>query len=218
MKIACCKFLLFLAAVPVVAVLMQVGWFYALLSLKGSDPPEKSDAIVVFAGDADRVEAGFSLALNGAAERLIISPATEEAFESANGKYGPIGSHLTPIIENKARITFENALWTRRIVHEYGLKSVILVTTLYHMPRSYFLARLLLIGTGVRIQRYAVVWRSEYSGRMFVGCPPRLLYAEMLKFWGSLFELARYLVTGSLPGPNPSEIQPFRQLRSLLLQ
>ncbi len=89
------------------------------------------------------------------------------------------------ISEPYAATTYENAHYVSQIIREHGFDSVILVTSWYHMPRSYLLLRLHLLGSGAKIISCAVGQRpSALSGLI----KSRFVRGEFIKFWGSLAE------------------------------
>ncbi len=57
-----------------------------------------------------------------------------------------------------------------------------------YMPRSYVWVRLLLVGTEVRVERYAILIDTADSGSPVYGIPHNLILEEMVKIWGSLAE------------------------------
>jgi hypothetical protein len=85
---------------------------------------------------------------------------------------------------------------------ENGFKRVILVTSDYHMLRSWVLLKLLLPGSGIELQRVAVPSvgvASPLGG-------PRQIAAEMVKLWGNLGDLGDlgfYAATGMRPADWP---------------
>jgi uncharacterized SAM-binding protein YcdF (DUF218 family) len=146
------------------------------------------DAVVVFAGSANRIEQGYELARTGVAPKLIISPANRRLIALYEKRYGSSGK-ATYIIEEKADTTYANAYYTTQLVKKHGLKSVLLVTSDYHMPRSYFLMKMCSFATGCRIGVYRLDTRPagslswhDRSLRL------KLTYNEMVQLWGSLLE------------------------------
>jgi uncharacterized SAM-binding protein YcdF (DUF218 family) len=88
-----------------------------------------------------------------------------------------------------SRDTFEDALSTSRMILENDFKKVILVTSDYHMFRSWIILKLLLAGNGVEVQRFPVPRPTK-------NFPGLLFRKEVPKFWISLAELAYYKATG----------------------
>ena len=89
---------------------------------------------------------------------VVISPADDSMIKAYEKRYEPLKA--TYILENSARTTFENAYLISKIISAYRLRSITLVTSDYHMPRSYLLLRLMLLGKGVTVQRLAA--KSPY--------------------------------------------------------
>lgn len=65
------------------------------------------------------------------------------------------------------------------------------MTSSYHLPRSYFLLRFTLAGSGIEIQLYGV--NNPGTDMKF-----KIVLLEMTKFWGSFFELCYYVITGGV--------------------
>ena len=72
------------------------------------------------------------------------------------------------IVEDMARNTFENALFSGRVIRDFGWRDVVIVTDAWHMPRSlYVFRRLGLPVSGERVPRPAHisrrVWIKQYA-------------------------------------------------------
>ncbi|MDO5674079.1 MAG: YdcF family protein [bacterium] len=169
---------------------------------------------MVFLGDAHRVEAGIDLLNTGYASRLILSPTPRHSLRSQ-----PPAVVQAVIREDQARTTFENALFTSRLLRSHGIRSLILVTSDYHMPRSYFLMKALLFGQDVTVYRYPVR-SSKAKDSVF---PPRskrdakIVYNEMVELWGSLGEWVAYSIRGDVPAKNAPPNKYLHRLRQALL-
>jgi len=95
--------------------------------------------------------------------------------------------------------------------------SSLLVTLWNHMPRSYFLLKAMTGGSEV-IQPHPIAtgsvdltnWYRHRTGW-------KMVYNEMVEFWGSLIELARYKVSGELPEQVPGGSSLATRLKQLLL-
>jgi len=104
-----------------------------------SNPNEKTDAIVVLTGGSGRLDEGFRLLEEGFGSRLFISgvykgvdmkilrDATRQNLNEQN---------CCVDIGHDAEDTIGNAVETRDWVAKQGFKSLRLVTSAYHMPRS----------------------------------------------------------------------------------
>ncbi len=169
-------------------------------------------------GSAGREEFGYKLAKSGITKNLTFSPTKSETVRFLEDRFGVLNPGVSLIVEEKARTTFENALYVKGIVNVNGFKSIILVTSFYHMPRSYFLLRTMLLGSDVKIIPILVPtgktneynWFQESRGR-------KLIANELIKCWGSLVEAGMYTVTGDVPKTNPKEMRVLKFLRSILL-
>lgn len=157
-----------------------------------------ADAIVVFSGTSARFKAGYELAKSDLAPHLIVSPANTKLLKRLRQQYG-LPASVENIVEDKARTTFENALFTQKLVAAKGFNNVILVTSFYHMPRAYLLLRLVLSGSDVTIQTFQVK-DEERSRWQQIMTHKKLFHNEMVELWGSLLEALRYALMGRVPG------------------
>jgi uncharacterized SAM-binding protein YcdF (DUF218 family) len=129
------------------------------LLLEGPQPPlERSDAIVVISGDESqaRLSEGVRLFLAGWAPKLILSGAAEDGLVS-NARAMEITAidlGVPPaaiLLEPEAMDTFGNAVYTRRIMVDTGMRSAILVTSPYHLHRATLTFKSVFEGTDIRI-------------------------------------------------------------------
>ncbi|MDM8549935.1 YdcF family protein [Desulfobacterales bacterium HSG2] len=207
------KIVIFLVLLIGLIIVGEIIYFHQILSNNVSS--ETSELIVVFAGGAKRTETGYALANSGYAPCLVISPADQEALKVYDRKHRR-PSTVRCIVEDKARTTFENAVYTRKIIAEHGFKSVLLVTSSYHLPRSYFLLKVLLLGNNVKIRAFGVTGGTGKNDlRSWRG--KKIIYNEMVKLWGSTGELLIYKIRGCLPEENPKQIAFLKYMKSLFL-
>jgi uncharacterized SAM-binding protein YcdF (DUF218 family) len=99
----------------------------------------KADGIVVLTGGRDRVQWGVDLLESGRARRLLISgvhPSTtsEDIRKATEARPNLFGCCVD--IDHKAETTIGNAAETADWVKANGFRSVLLVTSAYHMPRA----------------------------------------------------------------------------------
>lgn len=142
--------------VVVVAVALATG---SGLLLEGPQPPlERSDVIVVISGDESqaRLSEGVRLFRAGWAPKLIFSGAAEDgllsnarAMEMTALEMGVPRDAM--ILEPEAMDTFGNAVYTRRIMVDNGMRSAILVTSPYHLHRALLTFKSVFQGTDIRI-------------------------------------------------------------------
>lgn len=190
--------------------------FFAWVAYRPSDV-SPSEAIVVFAGSSNRIRRAYELAQQGVAPVIIISPAGRRTLESYEKRYGDPGQ-ATYILEERADTTFTNADFTARLIRDHGIDSVLLITSDYHMPRSFFLLKLATLTAGVSIGMHKLdnrppeptTWRTR-TIRM------KLAYNEMVQLWGSLAEGALYYLGGSNTWLQKRSSGMVRWLRELLL-
>jgi uncharacterized SAM-binding protein YcdF (DUF218 family) len=170
----------------------EIAYFYYILSQDVE--LEKADVIVVFSGSQDRIKAGFELADAGYAPIIIVSTATESQMENYRSKYSD-SKDVSWIIEDQARNTTENALYTKDIMLKNHFESMILVTSKYHIPRSLLLMKMVSMGSKIRIQPH---WESIGSKTMGensrIGLTDSLFHDELFDFWGSLLEFLNYKI------------------------
>ncbi len=177
-------------------------------------PP--ADVIVSYEGGEGRAQAAYTLAGKGYAPALVVSPADPRRLMLYDRRFNPGGSFET-IVEEKARTTFENALYTKQIVDAHRFRTIILVTSWNHMPRSYLLLRML-AGADTTIYPYAVAtgnlnphnWHRHAAGW-------KMMFNELVKFWGSLVELLHFEIHGKVPDQAPGDARTVQQLKKLLL-
>jgi uncharacterized SAM-binding protein YcdF (DUF218 family) len=209
-------------AVVVVFALMALGFVVFLSQLRETEikPDRKADGIVVLTGGASRVSDAMELLAAGYGKRLLISGVHRSSAVSDISR--SLSEHQSFLnccvdLDRSAINTRSNAAETRRWVRERGFKSLIVVTSNYHMPRA--IAEMSHAMPDVTLIPFAVVgdkWRDEpwwSSGATF-----RLLLSEYAKYVAvelrvRLADLGLDLVpewpdqpTGSLP-PRPATAQ-----------
>lgn len=109
-------------------------------------PKEKTDAVMVFTGSAERIIQGYNLYLKGKSDRVMISgyDYPEEASQPMIKKLARKIKKNKIFIDLKARNTIENAENGAEWAIKNHVKSILLVTAEGHMPRAYFELRRLL--------------------------------------------------------------------------
>ena len=158
-----------------------------------------ADLIAAFEGRPERTREAYTLADRGYASTLVISPAEKQQLEAFGRQYQTDAS-LVVLPEEKARTTFENALYTSRIIRAHGYKRIILVTSWNHIPRSCLLLKLMLVGSDTRIYPHPVATGAITSRNWYhraIGW--EMIYNEMVESWGSIVELVGYKIKSDLP-------------------
>lgn len=163
-----------------------VGFVGFLSQLRGAetDPPHNADGIVVLTGGSSRVSDAMELLAAGYGKRLLISGVhpTNDASDisrSVPDSQGLMGCCVD--LDRSAVNTRSNAAETRRWVRERGFKSLIVVTSNYHMPRA--IAELSHAMPEITLIPFAVVgdkWRDEPWWTS--GGTLRLLLSEYAKY------------------------------------
>jgi uncharacterized SAM-binding protein YcdF (DUF218 family) len=166
-------------------VLAGFGWFISQLHSEERKPARQADGIVVLTGGASRVSDALDLLAEGYGKRLLIS-----GVHPANGASDilrslPDGSRTLLAccvdLDRSAVNTRSNATETRRWVAERGFRSLIVVTSNYHMPRARVELAHAMPNTDLIL--YPVVsdtWRGEPWWTSATGL--RLVFTEYAKY------------------------------------
>ncbi len=197
----------------------ELGYYLWMFSRPVEIPPNlETDAIIIFGESTNRVAAGYDLARSLTTRYLIISSVLEDRLDVFDQRYQlpPGVKHIT---EPLARTTLENAVYIQKIIQRHQLSSIVLVTSAYHMPRSWALLKLCLAGSVVNVRIYcaSIGKESHVTGYFNTKKGGKTLFNEMVRFWGSLGEWAVFKVRGELPRGNPKEIRLVKLLKSTLL-
>lgn len=98
-----------------------------------------ADGIVVLTGGASRIEDAVELLASGRGQRLLITGVhrltSEREIKRLKPGYGKVFACCVDL-DRSALNTIGNATETRRWAEERGFKSLIVVTSNYHMPRA----------------------------------------------------------------------------------
>ncbi len=138
-----------------------------LLTVIGSflvveDNPSKADAIVVLSGDGGaRLEQGVELFQKGYSRWLILvgggqqgSPPAAEVMMRQAAQMGVPQARMLTVDQSTS--TREDALYTREVMVQQGLKSAILVTSPYHERRASLTFAKAFQDTGITVASYPV--------------------------------------------------------------
>src|SRR5436309_886289 len=160
-----------------------VGFLSQLRAVEVS-PSSKADGIVVLTGGSSRVSDAMELLAGGYGKRLLISGVHRTNAASDISRSLPDNQSLLTCcvdLDRSAVNTRSNAAETRRWARQRGLRSLIVVTSNYHMPRA--LVELSHAMPDVTLVAYSVIgdkWRDEpwWSS----GAAARLLWSEYMKY------------------------------------
>lgn len=177
------------AVVSTTAVLFvgaAVGFIAFLSQLRGVEavPEGKADGIVVLTGGSSRVSDAMELLAAGYGQRLLISGVHPTNAPSNISRSLPENQSFMQCcvdLDHSAVNTRSNAAETRRWARDRGFKSLIVVTSNYHMPRA--IVELSHAMPDIALIPFAVVgdkWREEPWWTS--GSTLRLLLSEYVKY------------------------------------
>lgn len=192
----------FLGGVSATLLAFIAGFFlfaYHVASMRPSDDPPVSDAIIVLTGGFNRLETGLKLLKDGKAKRLLISgvyPHTRRSdIRRATGADPELFSCCIDI-DRTALDTIGNASESAKWLKTKGYHKVLLVTNNYHMPRSLLETRR--VFRGVDVFPAPVVTREiGLAGWLTRPNALRVLATEYVKY---LAALARSFIPPSWDG------------------
>jgi uncharacterized SAM-binding protein YcdF (DUF218 family) len=174
------------AALAVVFVATAIGFVGFISQLRGNEvnPAAHADGIVVLTGGSSRVSDAMELLAAGYGRRLLISGvhptnAASDISRSLSDNQSLLSCCVD--LDRSAVNTRSNAAETRRWAHERGFKSLIVVTSNYHMPRA--IVELSHAMPDIVLIPFAVVgdkWRDEPWWTS--GAALRLLLSEYVKY------------------------------------
>src|SRR6202161_929937 len=177
------------AIVAVLAVLFvgaAIGFVGFLSQLRGAEirPERHADGIVVLTGGSSRVSDAIELLAGGYGKRLLISGvhptnAASDISRSLSDNQSLLSCCVD--LDRSAVNTRSNAAEARRWAHDRGFKSLIVVTSNYHMPGA--IVELSHAMPDIALIPFAVVgdkWRDEPWWTS--GTTVRLLLSEYAKY------------------------------------
>jgi len=174
------------AALAVLLVGVAIGFvgFVSQLHSAETKPARHADGIVVLTGGSSRVSDAMELLADGYGKRLLISGVRPtNAVSDISRSLSDNQSYLTCCVDldRSAVNTRSNAAETRRWAHDRGFKSLIVVTSNYHMPRA--IVELSHAMPDIALIPFAVVgdkWRDEPWWNS--GSTLRLVLSEYVKY------------------------------------
>ena len=144
------ELVLAVAAVCVVLFYTNAVWRVAA-PLRMSSPPTHADAIVVFAGGVgengkagggtpERLNEAVALYRTGYAPYMVVSTGYVYSFKEAESMRDSAVAQGVPssaiVLEDRSKNTHENVLFSERILRDHKSKSILLVSSPYHMRRA----------------------------------------------------------------------------------
>ncbi len=125
----------------VVALLAWIGGFFVFVEHINSykiDTQTKTDAIIVLTGGKNRIAEGIKLLNENMSDKLFISGVPSKiSIEDIEKQAKIVADDKGKItLGRKATNTIENASETTEWMHLNNIKSIRLITSSYHIPRS----------------------------------------------------------------------------------
>jgi uncharacterized SAM-binding protein YcdF (DUF218 family) len=190
------------------------GFIGFLSQLRGAEekPARNADGIVVLTGGSSRVSDAMELLAAGYGKRLLISGVHPTNDVHDISRMLPDNNKLLNCcvdLDRSAVNTRSNAAETRRWARERGFKSLIVVTSNYHMPRA--IVELSHAMPDVTLVPFVVVgdrWRDEPWWTS--GATLRLLLSEYVKYVAVEVRV-RLGAVGLAPEPAEQPIGPPRR-------
>ena len=142
-----------------------------------------ADGIVVLTGGSSRIADAMQLLSAGRGKRLLITGVHHTTTSRAISRLIPAYRSLVTCcvdLDYSAINTEGNAIETKRWAHRRGIRSLIVVTSNYHMPRA--MAELARQLPDVALIEFPVVSENVRTDRWWTPVTARLLLSEYLKY------------------------------------
>lgn len=173
----------FISCILLVVLLVSVlfvDFVYKTFSfrVRGLNP----DAVVVLAGGKGRIEEGVRLYREGKGERLFLIGVDPSVKKSDLYKDTPeMRSSEQVYLEKVSRNTLENAIFARELILKNNVRSMLLITSRYHMKRSLLIFRNIL-PKDIAIYPHPVTSKNSTETWWSHGGSLRLLFSEFYKY------------------------------------
>ena len=182
MVLATCSLVLFLAGFV---------WFVRHVPAEEIALDRNADGIVVLTGGTSRVTDAMELLAEGRGTRLLISGVHPASNATEIARQMPGREKLVACcvdLDYAAVNTIGNAVGTRRWVRERGFRSLIVVTSSYHMPRT--MAELAKQMPDILLIPYPVVTDKLRNEPWWTSAPTaRLILSEYAKYVVALLRM-----------------------------
>lgn len=128
-----------LGLVSIAAFVFGLVGFATSIDQVEREPTASADGIVALTGGAQRIEDAVDLLARGYGTRLLITGVNARTSRQEIARLNPSQRALLDCcvdLDYRAQNTVGNAVETRRWARHNGFKSLIVVTSNYHMPRT----------------------------------------------------------------------------------
>ncbi len=120
---------------------LLAGFFWYAALVPGADPTfdRSADGIVALTGGRERISDAVELLAAGRGKRLLITGVNPNTRAEELSRFVPRHQAMFACcidLDHSATNTIGNAVETRRWVRQRGFRSLLVVTSAYHMPRA----------------------------------------------------------------------------------
>jgi len=166
-------------------VLLGLGflWFIWRVPTEEVALEQNADGIVALTGGASRIADAIELLASGRGKRLLISGANRATNSNEISRLNPeFESWVRCCVDfDRSLNTLGNAIETRHWAEQRGFRSLIVVTSNYHMPRA--LAELAHQLPDARLLPFPVVTDRQRAEPWWTsGAAARLMFSEYVKY------------------------------------
>jgi uncharacterized SAM-binding protein YcdF (DUF218 family) len=167
------------------AVLLGLGFLWFIWRVPANEIPldRNADGIVALTGGASRIADAIELLASGRGKRLLISGANRATNSTEISRLNPEFERWVRccVDIDRSLNTLGNAIETRRWAESRGFRSLIVVTSNYHMPRA--LAEIAHQLPGVALVPFPVVTDRQRADPWWTGgATARLMLSEYVKY------------------------------------
>ena len=184
--------------VVVAAVIGGFLWFVASVPTEEVTIDRPADGIVVLTGGASRIADAMELLAAGRGKRLLISGVNRATSSKEISRLNPEFERWVRccVDFDRSLNTLGNAIETRRWAEGRGFRSLIVVTSNYHMPRA--LAELSHQLPGVALVPFPVVTDRQRADPWWAGgATARLMLTEYAKYVFAKLRMGLHPVVGA---------------------